>query len=238
MNDTQLLTRLAEANAYGKEAPLPETIWTSELALREIERRMGMKPTESPNQPTVASDQQQQEAAPPASAPDQVLNPPGQRTSPRRRRSLLVGVAAFVAVLFVGAAWGILGLLGEDDTPVAGSSDDPAATIEDYRTAYNAGDVDGVMALFSEESVMTGNSFFESAGLTEIRAVWVEDINAAATEDAYTISNVEVTGNTVTWDQVWISGAGDKNCIEGQSAVIEDGKILLWTWSSRDVSCP
>jgi hypothetical protein len=238
MNDTQLLTRLAEANAYGKEAPLPETIWTSELALREIERRMGMKPTESPNQPTVASDQQQQEAAPPASAPDQVLNPPGQRTSPRRRRSLLVGVAAFVAVLFVGAAWGILGLLGEDDTPVAGSSDDPAATIEDYRTAYNAGDVDGVMALFSEESVMTGNSFFESAGLTEIRAVWVEDINAAATEDAYTISNVEVTGNTVTWDQVWIGGEGDKNCIEGQSAVIEDGKILLWTWSSRDVSCP
>jgi hypothetical protein len=123
-------------------------------------------------------------------------------------------------------------------SPVAGTSDDPAATIEDYRTAYNAGDVDGVMALFSEESVMTGNSFFESAGLTEIRAVWVEDINGAATEDAYTISNVEVTGNTVTWDQVWIGGAGDKNCIEGQSAVIEDGKILLWTWSSRDVSCP
>ncbi len=79
MNDTQLLTRLAEANAYGKEAPLPETIWTSELALREIERRMGMKPTESPDQPTVTSSQQQQEAAPPPSAPDQVITAPQQR---------------------------------------------------------------------------------------------------------------------------------------------------------------
>ena len=143
-------------------------------------------------------------------------------------RQQLRTVAPILAMILVVAACGS----SEDDVA------DPAATIEDYRTAYNAGDVDGVMAPFSEESVMTGNSFFESAGLTEIRAVWVEDINGAATEDAYTISNVEVTGNTVTWDQVWISGAGDKYCIEGQSAVIEDGKILLWTWSSRDVSCP
>ena len=143
-------------------------------------------------------------------------------------------VAPILVMILVVAACGS----SEDDASATTASDDPAATIEDYRTAYNAGDVDGVMALFSEESVMTGNSFFESAGLTEIRAVWVEDINAAATEDAYTISNVEVTGNTVTWDQVWIGRDGEQACLEGQSAVIEDGKILLWTWSSRDVSCP
>lgn len=67
----------------------------------------------------------------------------------------------------------------------------------------------------------------------------IQDMNAAATEDAYTVSNVEVTGNTVTWDQVWISGAGDEHCLEGQSAVIEDGKIVLWTWPAGDgVPCP
>ncbi len=178
MNDTQLLTRLAEANAYGKEAPLPETIWTSELALREIERRMGMKPTESPDQPTVTSDQQQQEAAPPPSAPDQVLNAPGQRTSPRRQRSLLVGVAAFAAVVFVGvAAWGIVAVVGDDATsPVAAPTataapvttqppttttvpaltvDEALAVSSDYIDAFNSGDADAVLGLFTSNVALS-----------------------------------------------------------------------------------
>ena len=119
-----------------------------------------------------------------------------------------------------------------------GEDADPATVIEDYVAAYNSGDADAVMVLFSEESVITGVPFFESAGLTAIRAVQILDINAAATEDAYTISNVEVTGNTVTWDHVWIDRAGDEFCLEGQSAVIEDGKILLWTWPGLGVPCP
>ena len=40
MNDTQLLDRLGRANAYADDAPLPETIRTHELALREIDRRI------------------------------------------------------------------------------------------------------------------------------------------------------------------------------------------------------
>ncbi len=121
MNDTQLLTRLAEANAYGKEAPLPETIWTSELALREIERRMGMKPTESPDQPTVTSSQQQQEAAPPPSAPDQVITAPQQR---RRQggRGPLVAIAAVVVVVVIGAAAAILTLTGDGGDDVVAAS--------------------------------------------------------------------------------------------------------------------
>jgi hypothetical protein len=121
MNDTQLLTRLAEANAYGKEAPLPETIWTSELALREIERRMGMKPTESPDQPTVTSSQQQQEAAPPPSAPDQVITAPQQR---RRQggRGPLVAIAAVVVVVVIGVAAAILTLSGDGGDDVVAAS--------------------------------------------------------------------------------------------------------------------
>jgi uncharacterized protein (TIGR02246 family) len=126
----------------------------------------------------------------------------------------------------------ILAACGGDDV-------DPAAVIEDYTAAYNAGDIDAVMALFSEESVVTGHPFaLESEGLTAIRAVQVEDIAAAATENAYTISNVRVIGNTVTWDHVWISAEGGRFCQQGHSAVVEDGKITSWTWPGGSFGCP
>ncbi len=96
-----------------------------------------------------------------------------------------------------------------------------------------------MMALFSEESVVTGHPFAaESAGLTAIRAVQVSDLSTAAAENAYTISNVEATGNTVTWDHVWINDEGEKFCQVGQSAVVKDGTILSWTWPGDGGDCP
>jgi hypothetical protein len=77
VNDTQLLDRLGRANAYADDAPLPETIRTHELALREIDRRIGM---------------QTQEKTTPTAAP-----------APRRR-GWLVAAAAFGVVLLVGVA--------------------------------------------------------------------------------------------------------------------------------------
>lgn len=77
MNDTQLLNRLGRANAYVDDAPLPDAIWTHDLALREIDRRIGMQ-TQEKTTPVVA---------------------------PRpRRRSWLVAAAAFGVVLLVGVS--------------------------------------------------------------------------------------------------------------------------------------
>ncbi len=138
------------------------------------------------------------------------------------RRSLM---AVMLMALIVGAC-------GGDDA-------DPASTIEAYVVEYNAGDLDGVMALFSEESVVTGHPFdASSTGLTEIRAVQAQDIAAAASENAYTISNVVVSGNTVTWDHLWVNDGGEEYCQIGQSAVVEDGIILTWTWPDGDFDCP
>jgi hypothetical protein len=64
--------------------------------------------------------------------------------------------------------------------------------------------------------------------------MWTGDLADAASTDAWSISNVEVDGDTVTWDQVWVGKGGGNNCMEGQSAVIKDGKILIWTWPSGD----
>ena len=120
------------------------------------------------------------------------------------------------------------------------SGDDagPASTLEGYTAAYNAGDIDEVMTFFSEESVVTGHPFdVRSTGLTEIRTVQVQDIAAAASENAYTISNIEVSGNTVTWDHLWVNDVGEEYCQVGQNAVIEDGIILSWTWPVGGGDC-
>ena len=121
----------------------------------------------------------------------------------------------------------------------ASADADPAEVIEEYRVAYNAGDVDAVMALFSEESVVTGHPFeAQLTGLAAIRAVQLEDLAAAATENALTISNVEVTDNTVKWDHVWIRQDGNRFCKQGHAAVVEDGKITSWAWPGGGFDCP
>jgi hypothetical protein len=126
----------------------------------------------------------------------------------------------------------ILGACGGDDA-------DPASTIEAFVVEYNAGNIDAVMALFSEESVITGHPFdASSTGLAEILALHVGDMGAAASENAYMISNVEVTGTTVTWDHVWINNQGGEFCKFGQSAVVEEGIILSWTWPGGGFDCP
>jgi hypothetical protein len=111
---------------------------------------------------------------------------------------------------------------------------DPASTIEKYIDEYNSDDIEGVMALFSEESVLVGqpNGNLDGTpveGLTEIRDLQVRDRAAAAPDNPYTISNVEVTGTTVTWDHAW-TGNSNTWCVSGQSAVVEDGVIVSWTW--------
>jgi hypothetical protein len=59
----------------------------------------------------------------------------------------------------------------------------------------------------------------------------------AAVDDPYTISNVEVDGDTVTWDHVWTSTDGGHFCQEGHSAVIAGSKILTWVWPVDDFGC-
>jgi hypothetical protein len=118
------------------------------------------------------------------------------------------------------------------------AADDPAAVVDQYVAAYNSGDIDAVMAVFTEDSVISGHPFTsEASGLTAIRGVQGSDIAAGASTDAYSISNVEVDGDTVTWDQVWVNDGGESFCRDGQSAVIKDGTMLTWTWSGSSL-CP
>ncbi len=115
----------------------------------------------------------------------------------------------------------------------------PGAVIASYIAAYNAADIDRVMELFTDESAMAGHPFDSSVtGLTEIRAIQIADIDAAAPLNAYTISNLDVDGDTVTWDHRWVGDDGNEFCISGHVAVIRDGRIASWTWPRVGFDCP
>lgn len=151
-----------------------------------------------------------------------------------RRSRVAIGVAA--AIVFVGiATYAIAGLT---DSKSDAAANDAATTIDAYIDAYNTGDIDAVMALFSEDSVMNAHPMDDEAiGLAAIRAVQVQDLAAAAAENAYTISNLQVAGSTVTWDHVWTARDGRQSCQYGHIATVEDGKILSWTWPGGGFSC-
>lgn len=120
-----------------------------------------------------------------------------------------------------------------------GNETDPASVIEGYIAAYNSGDIDGVMAVFTDQSVVTGHPTQPRIeGLNAIRSNQLDDIRFAAEQNAYTISNVEVSGDTVSWDHVWTSGDGQQFCKNGHLAQIEGDKILTWTWPGGGFGCP
>lgn len=116
---------------------------------------------------------------------------------------------------------------------------DPASTLDAYVAAYNTADVDAVMEVFSEESQIFDHPFGDTvSGLDEIRRVHIDEFEFSADQDAYTFSNVEVSGSAVIWDHVWVNAGGDRYCIEGNTAVVEEGKILTWTWPNDGIAEP
>lgn len=164
------------------------------------------------------------------------ITPTTTRQPPPSRQRPRMALAVAAAVVVVGIATFAIASFMNSGTDAA--ADDPASTIRAYIDAYNAGDIDAVMALFSDDSVIVGHPFAsEQSGLAAIRNIQSMDISAAATENAYTISNVQVTGNTVTWDHIWFNRDGDRFCLDGHSAIVEDGTILSWTWPSGSFEC-
>ena len=120
-----------------------------------------------------------------------------------------------------------------------GGSDDaePQAVIEAYIEAYNAADVDGIVELFAADAVIHDHPGGSYSGTAEIRALHEDEADGTV---AYTISNVTVEGNTVTWDHVWVGeedGEVFEFCVEGHVAEVENGKIVSWQWPVTDFQC-
>ena len=155
-------------------------------------------------------------------------------------------------VLLVVLALGGAACGGDDDSDTpAGAGADTSATheevIETYRTAYNAGDIDAVMALFTEDSVLidhptalfggVGDGGNSLTGLVEIREANDVDRGTAAEIDAYEFLNVEDEGDTISWDHTWEGLNGAEWCGEGHSAVIAEGKFVSWNYAPDTHPC-
>ncbi|MDC3402458.1 nuclear transport factor 2 family protein [bacterium] len=123
-----------------------------------------------------------------------------------------------------------------DDNDGSGSSRaaDPVEVVEGYVAAYNAQDIDAVMAFFAEDAVIVdGTERIEGAEAIRAEELGAFEFHAPGGE-AYSISNVVVTDNAVTWDRLFEGIA--HTCVgTGDEAVVEDGKIVMWTFAS--VTC-
>ena len=113
------------------------------------------------------------------------------------------------------------------------------AVVASYVAAYNAGDVDTLVELFTDDAVIAGHPGGDYEGVAEIRTLHEDGADATV---AYDISNVAVDGDTVTWDHHWgeTDDNGliiDGNCVEGHTAEIEDGMFALWEWPVTDFQC-
>jgi hypothetical protein len=102
-----------------------------------------------------------------------------------------------------------------------------------FGAAYNNDSLDGIMQWFTKESVVVNHPLaIRAEGQVAIRSMFGDDLAGAAETDALSISNIEVIGATVTWDQRWTNSQGEGRCGVGHSAVVENGAITSWTWPS------
>ena len=122
--------------------------------------------------------------------------------------------AAVIGVLLLATACGSDG----DD-----SSGDPEAALNAYAEGINAGSVDDVMATFAKDAVLVDHPLHpgELNGTAEIRVAMTETVTFARVDpDPYSVSDVVVDGDTVSWSYLWINDADEEFCgaIEGDTS--------------------
>lgn len=116
-----------------------------------------------------------------------------------------------------------------DDMPCA-----TVATLEGFAAAYNASDIEAVMAYFVAESEITKHpTLGDSTGLCPIRTAMAQHRTEAAATDPHGISNESVTGFTVSCDHTWVDAAGQEWCGTGNTASMAAGGILTSTYADE-----
>jgi uncharacterized protein (TIGR02246 family) len=131
-------------------------------------------------------------------------------------------------------AFVVLGLLGgcAPSTP-SGSATAPMgadeATIragtETWNTAYNAGDVDRILALYADDSVVMPPNESSITGLAALREYLTKDI--AASKAAGIVAKDGVSSVAISGDLAW--HAGTSSVVDAAGKTVETGKYLeVW----------
>lgn len=149
------------------------------------------------------------------------------------RSPMRSGVAVGVLVALL-----VLAGCGDDDSSAA-ADPDPAAVISAYETAFNAHDLDAVVAVFATDAVIIGHPrrANDVEGTDTIRTIHQELFDLAAAENAYEFVDIEVNGNTVTFDSTFTNDAGACFPSPGHNVEVIDGLIVRWEFGATNQPC-
>jgi hypothetical protein len=154
-----------------------------------------------------------------------------KKSNPRASRLSRPGVVLALIVL------GALGFASCGDDDEAG---DPEAALNTYAEGINAHSVDEAMAAFAEEARMIDHPLNpgELNGKADVRrGVSATVNNARVGPDAYSISDVVVDRDTVSWSYVWNNGSEDFCAVGNEIDVNDDGLIEELRWGDDLGEC-
>ena len=134
------------------------------------------------------------------------------------KRWVIIGVIMALAMLLVPTR-----------AALAQQEADPLAVLEAYDLALNAKDVDGALALFADDAVLTTRQG-QFVGKEQIRT-WLERL---VTQNAsIEVANRQVSGDKVTWDNQFfradIASLSNEPLEAKAEATIEAGKIKTFS---------
>ena len=157
--------------------------------------------------------------------------PSHEHRSPMRLGLGLAGL--LIAVVVVAGC-------GDDDSGDATGSD-PEAALDAYADGINARSIDDVMAAFAEEARLIDHPLNpgELNGKEEVRRGVTQTVNRARVDpDPYSISDVVVDGDTVSWSYVWITTQDRESCAAGNEIDVNDeGLIMELRWGNDPGEC-
>ena len=129
----------------------------------------------------------------------------------------------------------ILGACGGDDS-------DPAAVLTDYLEVWNAEDGEAVMVFYAEDAVIENHPTVNgvtATGKSEILVIEASLDGFQGSTGTMEYVNMEVSGDTVTFDNIFLNASGECFSSGGNEATIENDLITLVVWGDTDTDlCP
>jgi len=122
------------------------------------------------------------------------------------------------------------------------SSSDPATVVADYLEVWNADDGEAVMVFYAEDAVVQNHpdvARVTATGKAEILAIEESMHSHQGSTGSMEYDNMEVSGDTVTFDNIFINESGTCFSSAGSEITIEDGLITRLVWGDTDADlCP
>jgi hypothetical protein len=141
-------------------------------------------------------------------------------------------IATLVTLLVV-----VLGACSDSSEPTA----DPEAALNAYADGINARSVDDVMAALAADARLIDHPLNPGVlnGKAEVRRAMTQTVTFARVDpDPYSISDVVVDDDTVSWSYVWVSDdSGQEFCDTIEMDVNDEGLIVEMRWGNDPDGC-